>query len=321
MKILITGATGLFGSYLSKKFLSEGEVLALKRENSTKGLLENSDSGITWIEGDILDPLSLEEAMENVDLVIHSAGMVSFNPGDEDALMKINVTGTANVVNAMLAKGLTKLIHVSSVSALGRTAEATISNESTPWIESNLNTPYAISKYQAELEVWRGVQEGLEAIVILPTIILGKVSDERSSTQIYHYVLEESKFYPAGTVNFIDIRDAVEITHQLFKKNLWGRKFILNHSAVPYKNFFETMARIFGKNPPTKSIGPFQLRIAIFFIGIGRLLGLTKNPLNKQTAMLSQLSITMDNSLVQKEINFKYRSLEESFKWALSNEK
>lgn len=321
MKILITGATGLFGSYLSKKFIGEGEIFAIKRSNRSKGLLENSDSGITWLEGDILDPLSLEEAMEKVDLVIHSAGMVSFNPGDESELMKINVTGTANVVNAMLAKGVKKLIHISSVSALGRTAEAKVSDENTTWVESKLNTSYAISKYQAELEVWRGVQEGLEALVILPTIILGKVSDDRSSTQIFHYVLEESKFYPAGTVNFIDVRDAVEMTYQLYKKNLWGEKFILNNSAVQYKYFFETMAKVFGKKAPFKKITPIQINFAIFFIGIGRALGLTKNPLNKQTAMLSQLSITMDNKKVQKEINFRFRTLEESFEWAISNEK
>lgn len=321
MKILVTGATGLFGSYLSKKFLEEGEILALKRENRSKGLLDGRDEGITWVEGDILDPLSLEEAMESVDLVIHSAGKVSFDPADEDELMKINVVGTANVVNAMLASGVKKLIHVSSVSALGRTAEARVSDENTPWVESKLNTPYAISKYQAELEVWRGVQEGLEALVVLPTVILGKVSDDRSSTQIYHYVLEESKFYPAGTVNFIDIRDAVAITHQLFKKNLWDQKFILSHSSVLYKDFFNTMAKIFGKKGPSKKVSPIQIRLAIFFIGIGRLLGLTKNPLNKQTAMLSQLSITMDNKKVQQEINFRYRTLEDSFRWAISNEK
>jgi nucleoside-diphosphate-sugar epimerase len=321
MKILITGATGLFGSYLSKKFVEEGEIFALKREHRSKGLLERSDARINWVDGDILDPLSLEEAMEDIDLVIHSAGMVSFNPGDEDELMKINVTGTANVVNAMLAKGVKKLIHISSVSALGRSTEAKVSDENTPWVESKLNTPYAISKYQAELEVWRGMQEGLEALVVLPTIILGKVSDDRSSTQIYHYVLEESKFYPAGTVNFIDIRDAVEITYRLYKKNLWGEKYILNQGAVTYKEFFETMAKVFGKKAPSKQVSPFQIKLAIFFIWIGRLMGLTKNPLNRQTAMLSQLSITMDNKKVQQEINFRYRSLEESFKWARSNEK
>jgi nucleoside-diphosphate-sugar epimerase len=321
MKILITGATGLFGSYLSKKFMEEGEIFALKRASRSKGLLENSDFGITWVEGDILDPLSLEEAMEEVDMVIHSAGMVSFHPGDEEKLRTINVTGTANVVNAMLAKGVKKLIHISSVSALGRTAEAKVCDENTPWVESKLNTPYAISKYQGELEVWRGVQEGLDALVILPTVILGKIHDERSSTQIYNYVLEESKFYPAGSVNFIDIRDAVEITHQLYKKNLWGEKFILNNSAVLFKDFFETMAKVFGKKAPFKKVRPYQVKLAVFFVWIGRFLGLTKNPLNKQTAMLAQLSITMGNHKVQQEIQFRYHTLEDSFKWALSNEK
>jgi dihydroflavonol-4-reductase len=320
MKILITGATGLFGSYLVKRFAQEGSIFAIKRKNSSNNLLGDDASIVNWLEGDILDPISLENAMEGIDMVIHSAGLVSFDPKEEDKLMEVNVTGTSNIVNAMLAKGVNKLIHVSSVSALGRTVETTTYDENSKWTSSKYNTPYAISKYRAELEVWRGVQEGIQALVIMPSVILGKITDERSSTQIYHYVLEENKYYPQGTVNFIDIRDAVEITFQLFKKNQWDERFILNHRTIPYKDFFEKMAKAFGKKAPSKKLKYYQLRMALIAVGIARNLKLTKSPLNKQTAMISQLEIYLENEKVNSILDFSYRPLEETFQWAKANE-
>ncbi|WP_373496652.1 SDR family NAD(P)-dependent oxidoreductase [Aquiflexum sp.] len=320
MKILITGATGLFGSYLVKKFAQVGSIFALKRKSSSDKLLGDDASMINWIEGDILDPISLETAMEGIDMVIHVAGLVSFEPKDEDKLMEVNVTGTANVVNAMLEKGVKKLIHVSSVSALGRTVDTLTYDENSKWTASKFNTPYAISKYRAELEVWRGVQEGLQAMVIMPSVILGKITDDRSSTRIYHYVLEENKYYPQGTVNFIDVRDAVEITFQLYQKEQWNERFILNHKTIPYKDFFEEMAKAFGKNPPTKKLKSYQLRMALIAVGIARLLKLTKSPLNKQTALISQLEIYLENKKVNSLLNFRYTPLEQTFKWAKANE-
>jgi nucleoside-diphosphate-sugar epimerase len=221
----------------------------------------------------------------------------------------------------MLGKGTGKLIYVSSVSALGRTAEGRFSDEQTAWVESDLNTPYAISKYQAELEVWRGAMEGLQVMVLLPSVILGKLSDARSSTQVYQYVLEGSRYYPPGSINYIDIRDAVDITYALFEKGLWGEKFILNTASMSYREFFAQMAEVVGKKPPTKPVNDFQLSLAIWAIGIARVMGLSKNPLNKQTAMLAKLDITMRNDKVQALIGPVYRPLRQTFQWAFSNEK
>jgi dihydroflavonol-4-reductase len=320
MKILITGATGLFGSYLVKKFVQAGDIFALKRKSSTEKLLGDDASKVNWIDGDILDPVSLEDAMDGIDMVIHVAGLVSFDPKDEDKLMDVNVTGTANLVNAMLAKGVKKLIHVSSVSALGRTVDTITYDENSKWTTSKYNIPYAISKYRAELEVWRGVQEGLQALVIMPSVILGKISDERSSTQIYHYVLEENKYYPQGTVNYIDIRDAVEITYQLYQKQQWGERFILNTETIFYKDFFEKMAKAFGKKPPTKKLKYYQLRMVLIVVGIARRLHLTKSPLNKQTAMISQLEIYLENKKVDTFLGYRYIPLEQTLQWAKANE-
>ncbi len=320
MKILITGATGLFGSYLAKKFGAIGEIYGLMRESSSQKLLQDCPYKINWIVGDILEPISLGAALEQMDLVIHAAGMVSFDPKDEKKLMEVNVTGTTNLVNAMLEKRVHRLIHVSSVSALGRSADVLKYDENSKWTASRYNTPYAISKYRAELEVWRGVQEGLQALVIMPSVILGKISDERSSTQIYHYVLEENKYYPQGTVNFIDIRDAVEITFQLYQKGQWGERYILNHKTLYYKDFFEKMAQAFGKKPPTNKLQWYQLKMALIVVGIAKMLKLTKNPLNKQTTMISQLELFLQNEKVQKILDYKYIPLEETFQWAMSNE-
>lgn len=189
MKILLTGATGLLGSSLAKRFASIAEIHGLKRESSNIALVTSLP--IKWHTGDLNDVQSLEDALEGIDMVIHAAALVSYNPKDEKALMKTNVEGTTNIVNAMLTKDVKKLIHISSIAALGRSPDINTINENHKWIDSDLNTPYAISKYLSELEVWRGVQEGLEALVVHPSIILGKVGTGRSSTEIYNYVLEE----------------------------------------------------------------------------------------------------------------------------------
>jgi dihydroflavonol-4-reductase len=321
MKILITGITGLFGSYLAREFSKVGTIYGLKRSTSSTRLVSDIEAEIQWVEGDLFDIIALEEAIADMDLVIHAAGMVSYERKDFPALMKTNVEGTTNLVNAMLASGKGKLIHISSVAALGRTPGDTLVNENTKWADSDLNTPYAQSKYLGDLEVWRGVQEGLLAIVVHPSILLGKISDERSSTRIYQYVLEEKKYFPSGRINFLDIRDAAAMVFYLFEKEAWNEQFILNHSAISYQEFFQTMARVFGKKAPTVKVTRFLLEVSLWVSAIARMLGLSKVPLNRQTARLSQLQVTMDNSKATNFLNFQYKSLEETLLWAMSNEK
>ncbi|SDC71329.1 Nucleoside-diphosphate-sugar epimerase [Algoriphagus faecimaris] len=315
MKILITGITGLFGSYLAKEFSDIGEIHGLKRPESSDRLIPN-DLTVIWHEGDLSDMESLEAALQDADLVIHSAGKVSFDPRDKDSLFEINVTGTTNLVNAMLNVGVKKLIHVSSVSAIGRSSEQKLLDENYKWTESPLNTDYAVSKYWAELEVWRGEQEGLDVLIVNPSVILGKVSDDRSSTALYHYVLEENRYYPLGDLNYIDIRDAVALTKQLYQKNQWGERFIISAGSIPYREFFKQMAESFGKKAPTVHASPWMLKLAVLFAGVMRGLGLSKNPLNKKTAMISSQKINYTNAKVQNILNFQYRSLKDTFSWA-----
>lgn len=321
MKIFITGITGLLGSYLAAEFFVKGEIHGLRRKHSDLRLLGSLASKIIWHEGEIDDAGFLEEAFLDMDLIIHSAALVSYDNRDEDSLMKINVEGTTNVVNAMLTNGNKNLIHISSVAALGRTPGLTKIDENHKWVESEYNTPYAISKYHAELEVWRGVQEGIQALVVNPALVLGKISDQRSSTQIYDYVLNENKYFPAGTVNYIDVRDAAKMVLKLFDNNIWNERFILSASALPYKDFFGQMATVFGKKPPSKAVNKKLLQVGLFFLSLGRLLKFTQNPLNKQTAMISQMKVEMDNTKVLKQISHNFYSLKETLIWANTNEK
>ncbi len=316
MKILITGITGLFGSYLAKEFAALGDIHGFRRNHSSLRLLQEIEFPITWHEGELSDIESLENALEGIDLVIHAAGKVSFDPGEKDSLHATNVEGTTNLINAMLNIGVRKLLHVSSVSAIGRSTELNQLDENFKWTQSPLNTDYGISKYLAELEAWRGEQEGLDLIVVNPSILLGKVSDDRSSTDIYHYVIEENSYYPQGDLNYIDVRDAARQARELVEKEAWGERFILNKESISYKEFFEKTANAFGKKAPSKLVRPFMLKTVVFFNTIARKLGLSKSPLNRKTAKISQQKVYFDNSKVNKVLKSQYHSLDETLNWS-----
>ncbi|SIS60828.1 NAD-dependent epimerase/dehydratase family protein [Belliella pelovolcani] len=318
MKILITGATGLVGRYLARSFSELGEIYGLKRSDSQ---IEDLDiPTIQWRTGDITDYQSLEVAFEGMDVIIHAAALVSYESKDADRLMKINVEGTTNVVNVMLDQGIKKLIHISSVAALGRSPELTEIDETHKWIASPLNTPYAISKYHADLEVWRGAQEGLSVMVLYPSVVLGKIADNRSSTQMYNYVLEENKYYPKGTVNYIDVRDLSAATVKLYQAGRWGEHFILSAGAISYKAFFEELAKAFDKKAPYKPVTAISLKLLLFFTKIAKAFSINKLPLSPQTAMLAQRKFILSNKKLISAIDYEFHTLQNTLKWARRND-
>ena len=205
--VFITGATGFIGSHIARRYLAEGyTVSALYRPASGYGLLADVAERINWQEGDVLDIPSLETAITPNTDVVHAAAIVSFFPKDRDRMEHINVEGTANIVNVCLKVGVRKLGYVSSVAAIGRPVdkrgkpdEPMVLDEKQKWEESPNNSGYAITKYQAELEVWRGVAEGLNAVMVSPSVVLGVGDWSRSSLQLIKYVYDEKPFYPAGS--------------------------------------------------------------------------------------------------------------------------
>lgn len=316
MKILITGITGLLGSYLAREYLGKAEIYGFKRKGSSQRLLEGIKDNIHWYEGDLMDFEALEIAVTGKDLVIHAAGMVSFDPRQAHKLYEVNTVGTTNLVNAMLSSGSSKLVYVSSVAALGRSAELKVVNEHQKWDESPLNTGYAISKYFAEMEAWRGAQEGLDLIVVNPSVLLAKISDDRSSSAIYSYVLDQNQYFPIGDLNYLDIRDAAKLVRLLVEKNSWGERYILNKESLSYELFFNKMGLILEKKPPKWPLTFWTIKIAVFYNKLLRALRLTNNPLSLQMAMIAQQQMFFDNSKINALLGFQYTDLEKTFEWA-----
>lgn len=294
-------------------------MAGLKRTNSDFSLLQGVENQIVWHEGDILDVMSLEKAMVNIEYVIHTAAIVSFAPKDRDKMFKTNIEGTANMVNLCLENGIKKLCFVSSVAALGRSipnekkTENVISiNEKATWEESPLNSNYAETKYFAEMEVWRGEAEGLNCVVVNPSLILGEADWHKSSTQLLKYVFDEHKFYPQGNVNYVDVQDVAECIFRLTIGDISGEKFILNAGEITYKDFFEKVALRFHKKAPSILLKPsitsllWRLEaIRCFFTGNAPLI-------TKETALSSSHSFKYPNNKIKQTLGFKFKSLEES---------
>ena len=227
--ILITGANGLIGSFIAHKCVLEGQsVRILTRKNADLSSLSDIIDKIEVFEGDILDIPLLEKAYEGIEEVIHCAAVVSFGDVGIDTLFKVNVEGTKNVVNIALKKNCKKLIYLSSIAAIGRDPKVNLTDENTLWVESDLNSQYAKSKYAAELEVWRATEEGLNAAILNPSVVLGPGDWNKSSTKIFKNIYEGMAFYPTGTTNLVDVRDVAEAAWLLLKSNISHERYIIS---------------------------------------------------------------------------------------------
>jgi dihydroflavonol-4-reductase len=298
-KILVTGATGLVGSELVKQLLEKGyKVTALY--NSTS--LDTVHPNLTARQCDILDTTVLEEIMQDITHVYHCAAIVSFEPKDKYRLLKINVEGTANVVNACLDAGVQKLVHVSSVSALGRIRNDEVVTEQTNWSEKTSNSVYGKSKYLGELEVWRGIGEGLQALVVNPSIILGGSDWDSGSAAIFKTAYDEFKWYTEGITGFVDVRDVARAMILLMNSKISGQRFILSAENLSYKEIFSSIATCFGKRPPSKKISPVMAEIVWRLEGIKSWITGKKHLLTKETARTALAAVYFDNSKILNEL-------------------
>ena len=319
-RILITGANGLVGSQTVRRFAEANfEVFALCRTGSDLSLLKDISAKIKIIEGDILDIASLEKALENnIDFIVHTAAVVSYSPKDRDNMYKVNVEGTANVVNICLDKKIQKLCYLSSIAALGKPNAATenilggIIDETQKWEDSPLNSHYAKSKYQGELEVWRGQAEGLHTVIVNPSVILGEGDWNKSSTQLFKYVYDEHSFFTEGNLNYVDVRDVVEAIFQLTVSDIANERYILNGGTITYREFFVNVAKTFRKNPPTKSISPFFIEI-LWRIEAIRSFFTQKSPLiTNETAKNSRTKFGYKNEKIRQALGFEFTNIEET---------
>lgn len=315
--ILVTGANGLLGSYVCRKLLEKGEVFkALKRKNSDLSLLTDLESAIDWIEGDLADSKRLEELLSEITTVIHCAAVVSFDPSQEALMHKVNVEGTKNLVDACLLKGVRDFVHVSSIAALGRAEQSGQPiTEQNKWVNSSLNTVYAQTKHLAELEVWRAQAEGLQTVIVNPSVILGPGDWEKSSARIFKYIWDERSFYPAGSMNYVDIRDVSEIIYRLYHEGIRNERFIVNAGEVDYQTFLSLIAQAFGKKAPQLKATKNLLKVARLADKLRALLTGGKPLITRETARLANKGFRYDNRKLTDTLHFRYRSLQESVQW------
>jgi dihydroflavonol-4-reductase len=275
--ILVTGGTGLVGSHLLYELTQKGhKVKVLLRPGrkpydirkifncfSTEN--ENLVNHLEWVEGDVLDTFSLHQSMQDVDYVYHCAALISFNPQEAKQMLAVNVEGTANVVNACLENGIKKLCYVSSIASLGQSEKGETINENAKWKTSRVNSSYAISKYGGEREVWRGIEEGLNAVIVNPSVIIGAGCHAKATNRLFHGIKNFLPFYTAGVNGYVDVRDVARAMILLMESNVSGERFILNSENLSLREFFIKAADILGKPYPSIAVNGKMMDMFAWF--------------------------------------------------------
>jgi len=313
--ILVTGATGFLGSELVKQLVDSGKsVRALKRSSSQIPVILKDRQGIEWVDADILDFFALEDAFENVSHVYHCAAFVSFDPAYKKQLLKVNKDGTAHIVNLCLEKGVQKLVHVSSIAALGvPKKDEQETAEQHQWEFDGTQSSYSISKYESEMEVWRGISEGLEAVIVNPSLIIGANAGGNGTGKIFQTVRKGLKFYTTNSVGIVDVEDVAAVMIQLMDSDITAERFILNARNITTKDLFTAAAKSFAVKPPTIEAKPWMLEIGWRAYSILSLFTGKNYPLTKESARSGSKGRIFSNKKLLKVFpDFVYKSLDKS---------
>ncbi|MBQ4819735.1 NAD-dependent epimerase/dehydratase family protein [Aquimarina sp. MMG016] len=317
--ILVTGATGLVGTHLLVKLIQEKKkVRALyrtekKKEQAKKVFSSNfSEDGaalfdsIEWFKASINDVPLLSEAFKNITHVYHCAARITFNPSHYKKLRKINIEGTANIVNLCLIHDVEKLCHVSSIAALGDDPSKSSLDEKAEWNPEIPNSVYAITKYGAEMEVWRGTQEGLNAVIVNPGVIIGPGFFNTGSGYLFKKIYTGMKYYTTGTTGYVAINDVVNVMNQLMEGHYNKERYILVGENLSFKTAFSMMAEALNKPVPKKKASPFLMKIAFYLQLFSKTFFRTKRTIFK-SSIKSAFSTTMyKNDKIKKELTYSF---------------
>ncbi len=330
--ILVTGGTGLLGSHLIHHLASTGESIRAtyrdkQRIQKVQALFSFYNTplevfqSIDWVECDVLDVVTLEEAMTGCEAVYHCAAMVSFQKKDYQDMLRINKYGTANVVNVAMGLGVKRFMHVSSTAAVGKTpldptGYRTVL-ETNKWIADDQHSGYAISKYLSENEVWRGIEEGLNAVIINPSVIIGPGDWNESSLSIFRTLNNGLKFYTLGANAFVDVRDVVfAMTKLMERPDYFKQRYLCTGTNVTFKQLFDVTAKQMNKKAPFLVAKSFLSGLAW---RVSWLLSLVTGhqTVTKESASSAQAKVSYDSSKLKKVLDFEFRSLEDTVKHAV----
>jgi len=323
---LVTGATGMLGSHMLAELIRRGEkVRAFYHSGKKRAFVHKTlslyipESGkimdnIDWVLGDVLDTGSLDAAMEGVTRVYHTAGIVAFGQVSKKTMFETNIRGTGNVVNACLEHEGVKLCHVSSIAALGDTYDGSLIDESCMLKPDKKTTDYARSKFKGELEVWRGIHEGLTAVIVNPSVILGPGMWNSATAAFVDRVYKGLSFYPAGTVGYVDVRDVTRAMYMLMNSGITGERFILNSENLCYKDFFTIIATELGKKPPAHKITPWLGTAAVAGDFLRALVTVAPRQVTMQALRIASETTLYSNEKIRKQLGFEFTSVKEIVK-------
>lgn len=323
--IVVTGGTGLTGSHLILRLIKNKQsVRALIRPGSKPEKVlpvwghyssEANDifQQIDWYPVDMLNRASLAEALQGAKQVYHCAATVSFNPRRKHEIWNSNINLTRNIVNSCLEQPGIKLIHMSSVAAVGKPLGDDSADESCCW-PVRPGSVYAKTKTLSELEVWRGINEGLDAVIVNPSVILGPGTGKQGSSMIFNTIRQGLQFYPSGTTGFVDVRDVADIMIQLGNKQITGERFILNAVNLSYKDFFTRVANQFHRKPPSRLVTPFMTSIAWKLEWLLTLFTGKEPRITRFTSRTSQQKQEYSSEKLMKNLNFSFRDIDDTIR-------
>lgn len=321
--VLVTGGTGLVGSHLLFYLTKAGnKVRALYRTKDRINLVKKvfgyytNDidaffNAIEWVKCDINHLPLLEDAFEGVTQVYHCAALISFDPKDRKKLFKVNAEGTFNIVNLCISNTIKKLCYVSSIATIGTTTDGSPANETTEFDEASANV-YALSKYLAEMEVWRGSQEGLDVIIVNPGVILGPGFWNNGSGTLFRKISEGLNFYPPNGTGFVSVNDVVKSMLELMDSTIKNQNYILVAANMSYKKAFSTIALALHKKPPSRLLKNWMLAVLWRMDWARALVTGSKRVLSKKMAKSLIIETTYHTKKIEKALDFKFENVNET---------
>lgn len=320
-KILVTGATGFIGSRLVEKLVSSpDQIFVLVRKTSDLTALSGVVDKIRLVYGDITDRASVDAAVQGMDLVYHTAGITYMGDRKNDQLYPINVTGARNILHSSLAAGVERVVHVSSISAVGVAFQGKPLDEKSPWNFDVLGLEYARTKHLAEIEVAEAVKQGLDCVIVNPAFVFGagdvNFNAGRMIKDIYRKRLP---CYPTGGICVVDVDIVTETIVAAMEKGRSGERYIIGGDNVTYKQLVDTIARVTGA-PRVLFPFPFWLgKLLKPVIDILKEKGLVSKLFNLSMFRVASELLYFDSSKAERELGMKREPYEncmrKAFEW------
>lgn len=329
--VLVTGGTGLLGSHVLLQLLRKNEEVRATYRNEAhikkaQAFFQAQKAQdlffqIEWCKADVTDLPALEHAFTNIEYVYHCAALVSFDPKDELLLRKTNIEGTSNMVNLAIDHHIKKFCHVSSIATLDNTIDKPTITESSEWNPNLKHSDYAISKFGAEMEVWRGSQEGLDVVIVNPGIILGSAMSNSGNYELFDKVEKEFPFYTYGIAPIVDADDVATLMIQLMQSDFKNERYILVGENIPYQDLLNRIATLLNKKNPSLYAAPWMTSLAWRLDYVISLLTTKKRNFTRQLANASHSQVHYDNSKITSTVNFTFTPVSQSLEKLLESRK